>query len=268
MQEYNKTDQQLHWLSQVLAKTGRAFVPEKEDDSHTNLYFDPVAGRLCGRWIVQEKQKSMLTLNLASMQFEWLDRYFEVKHSTSVVDKSLEEIEKEVAIFPSSLGMPSEKMFEALHFEIPRYGFNSIAQKDLSDEGLRQWKFFRYLANLASLDFMGFVQAESEIRIWPHHFDTGVYTQLTPGFGLGFGLAMEDSIAGQPYFYLAGYASDQQIQYTNLPALKTGKWITGENWNGAILPLGDLDTRKLEANLSVIEGFIRSAGNWYLSQKL
>lgn len=268
MQEYTKTDQQLHWLSQVLAKANRAFVPAKEDDSHTNLYFDSVAGRLLGRWIEKDHQMIMLTLNLESIQFEWVDQYFEVKHATSVINKSLEDIEKEVAIFPSSLGMPSEKMFEALHFEIPRYGFNSIAQKDISDEGLRQWKFFRYLANLASLDFMGFVQAETEIRIWPHHFDTGVYTQLTPGFGLSFGLAMEDSLAGQPYFYLAGYASGGQVNYTNLPELENGKWITGDNWNGAILPLGDLDTKKLKANLSAIAGFIRSAGNWYLSQKL
>lgn len=268
MQEYIKTDQQLHWLSQVLAKAGRAFVATKDDDSHTNIYFDPVAGKLCGRWIVQDKQKIMLTLNLTSMQFEWIDRYFDVKHSTSLVGKTLKEIEKEVAVFPGSLDLPSEKIFDALHFEISGYGFNSIAQKDISDEGLRQWKFFRYLANLSSLDFLGFLQAESEIRIWPHHFDTGVYAQLTPGFGIGFGLAMEDSMAGQPYFYLAGYASNGQIHYKNLPAPKTGKWITGNGWNGAILPIGELDIKKLKVNLSAIAGFIRSTSTWYLAQKL
>lgn len=268
MQEYIKTDQQLHWLSQVLAKAGRAFVPEKPDDSHTNLYFDPLAGKLCSRWIEKDKQKFMLTLNLASMQFEWVDRYFDVKQSTSALGKSMEELEKEVAVFPGSLGLPSEKIYEALHFEIPDYGFDSIAQKDISEEGIRQWKFFRYLANLTSLDFLGFLQAENEIRIWPHHFDTGVYAQLTPGFGIGFGLAMEDSMAGQPYFYLVGYASDGQLQYKNLPAPETGKWITGDNWNGAILPLGELDTKKLKANLSAIAGFIRLTGIWYLSQKL
>lgn len=268
MQAYIKTDQQLHWLSQVLAKTGRAFVPAKEDDSHTNLYFDPVAERLLSRWIEKDQQKIALTLNMASMQFEWVDQYFEIKHANSVFDKNLEEIEKEVAVFPGSLGMPTDKMFEALHFEIPDYGFRSIGQKDISDEGLRQWKFFRYLANLACLDFLGFLQAKSEIRIWPHHFDTGVYAQVSTGFGLGFGLAMEDSMAEQPYFYLAGYASDRKIGYTNLPELQVGRWITGDGWKGAILPLAELHSKKLKANLSSIAGFIGSASNWYLSQKL
>lgn len=268
MQEYIKTDQKVHWLSQILAKANRAYVPSKEDDSHTNFYFEPLTGKLYSRWIEQDNQKFILALKPGSLQFEWLNRRFEVIQSISAMGKRLDEIEYEIATFPGSLGLPSAKIHEALHFDIPEYGFDVLHQKDISDEGLRQWKFFRHLANLSSLYFLGFLQAESEIRIWPHHFDTGVYAQLNSGPGLGFGLAMKDSVAGQPYFYLAGYDSGGQIHFKNLPRTETGRWITGGGWNGAILQLGDLDAKKLKRNLSGIAEFIHSTSNWYLSHIL
>ncbi|MFT5886141.1 MAG: hypothetical protein ACI9IP_002605 [Arcticibacterium sp.] len=40
MTGYTQTDQQLHWLSQIIAKANRTYVPAEEDDSHTNLYFN------------------------------------------------------------------------------------------------------------------------------------------------------------------------------------------------------------------------------------
>lgn len=47
---YNKTDHQVHLLSQIIAKFNRTYVAEKEDDSHTNLDFDPLGHRLYGRF--------------------------------------------------------------------------------------------------------------------------------------------------------------------------------------------------------------------------
>ena len=46
MHAYIKTDQLLHRLSQLIAKMNRQFVAKKEDDSHTNFYFDPLQGAL------------------------------------------------------------------------------------------------------------------------------------------------------------------------------------------------------------------------------
>jgi len=46
MQEYNNIGQIIHQLSQVLAKFNRTFVPKKEDEGHTNLYFGPISHRI------------------------------------------------------------------------------------------------------------------------------------------------------------------------------------------------------------------------------
>ena len=50
MEGYTYADQKLHFLTQVIAKANRSYVPTKPDDSHTNLYFDTLDNRIVGRW--------------------------------------------------------------------------------------------------------------------------------------------------------------------------------------------------------------------------
>ena len=64
MQRYPKVDQQIHLLSQLIAKANRTFVPKSEDDSHTNLFFDPLGNRITGRWVKAGKNKVIFALNL------------------------------------------------------------------------------------------------------------------------------------------------------------------------------------------------------------
>ena len=117
----------------------------------------------------------------------------------------------------------------------------------IADEEIRLWKMYRSLANLACDNLMSHLKSKSEIRIWPHHFDTGIYVGPSTQIGIGFGLAMEDSIVGTPYFYYSGYGLDgYSIDYTNFQVLKIGKWIVQENWKGAVLPLQDLEDKKQE----------------------
>ena len=58
-----------------------------------------------------------------------------------------------------------------------------------------------------------FLQTNVEARIWPHHFDTGIYAMPNEDIGLGFGLAMNDGLVGEPYFYLAAYKSEGAIDF-------------------------------------------------------
>ena len=176
MQEYSNSDRHIHWLSQVLAKVNRAYVPEQEDDSHTNLYFDDIGKRILGRWIDGPKGKMIL-----------------------------------------------------------------------------------------GLDMLGYLQAESEIRIWPHHFDTGIYTMVSDNLGLGFGLAMKDALLGEAYFYISGYGAESPLEYQNLPNLSAGRWESGEQWKGAVLPLSDLPDSSHEEAIQVIRSFIKEATDWFSS---
>lgn len=263
MQEYDNTDIQIHWLSQVIAKMNRTFVPEQADESHTNLYFDPIVKRLFGRWIDSPDGKIILAFNLGSLSFEWLDTRQKILHAISVLDKNMEELEKYVIAYPEKLGMKTDIFSSPLHFKIPEYGIVSLKKEDVSDPGVNSWTFFRYLANRACQDMLGYIQAESEIRIWPHHFDTGVYTMATENLGMGFGLAMKDEMIGQAYFYLSGYNRDSAVSYKKTDPLTKGRWETGEQWNGAVLPMGELTTSSTVEAGRIIQVFIKEAINWF-----
>jgi hypothetical protein len=265
MQEYNITDRQLHWLSQAIAKMNRTFVPVKEDDSHTNLSFDAIGGRIFGRWIDTPKGKIILAFNLDYQHFEWLNQNLHILTKVPVFSTDLEIIEKNISEYLVSIDMDTSDIPKPLHFELPDYKINQISEGELTIQGIKLWKHYRELANNACLSMLSYLQKESEIRIWPHHFDTGIYAQISELLGLGFGLAMEDSLIGEPYFYLAGYYSGSPIKYENLPRLDSGKWVTGEHWNGAVLTFSEINGLSFGNVLSTMKKYIEQTADWFLS---
>lgn len=264
MQEYNSTDKQIHWLSQIIAKVNRAFVPKKEDDSHTSLYFDSVGRKLAGRWIDTPQGRIILSLDIIRHRYEWLDKKYQNRASINIDNKEIEVLEKEVIEYPKKAGLNCDKLLDPLHFEIPDYKILSVRADELTVEGLNNWCRIREMANNACLAVSGYLQAESEIRIWPHHFDTGIYSQVSDSLGIGFGLAMEDAMVGEPYFYLAGYSSGTPIDYEGLPALKYGRWIRGEQWNGAILPLSEVYDLPAEPAFENLKRYIKQSADWFM----
>ncbi|MDT8402294.1 MAG: hypothetical protein RQ743_11420 [Bacteroidales bacterium] len=265
MQEYNNTDRQLHWLSQVIAKVNMALVPEKEDDSHTNFYFDAINERLVGRWVETPQGKILCGLNLTNLSLEWLNTMLQSQSVINILNKKLKELEQEVSEYPKSLGLNTDKIASPLHFEIPDYKIPAIQPGELTKEGITKWSKIRDLANNACLATTGYLQAKSEIRIWPHHFDTSIYSQVTKSLGIGFGLAMEDSMVGEPYFYLAGYSSGSHIQYKDAPKLGSGKWITGEHWGGAVLSLSEIYDLPSDLALEKIYKYVKRSVDWFLN---
>lgn len=264
MNQYTVVDRQLHFQSQVIAKFNRTYVPAKEDDSHTNLYYEPIGNRITGRWIRTNSMGILPTLNLNNQSFQFLDSSFQVLASVNTIGKIQGDIEKEIEALLPNLNLNPEGFTDKLHFEISNYDFAKKPIEPLGD-GLEFWKEYRALANQVCFAFLGHVQAHEEVRIWPHHFDTGIYFKTKNDLGVGFGLAMEDSIAGVPYFYLSAYPEGKNITYQNLP---TGKWRweLGDHWNGAILTLDDLQTHANPKKNELIHDYISSVYQWIITQ--
>jgi hypothetical protein len=263
MQAYNKTDQELHLLSQTIAKANCTYVPSKEDDSHTNLYFDAENSRIEGRWINNGTENLMLTLNLDTLQFAWLNEAKECIKSVTTIGRTVEEIENEVAVELAALKLNPTGFTDDLHFEITKYPFAKMQFAAISQADLSEWKSYRHLANELCTKVLENIQLESEIRIWPHHFDTGIYVKLQNKIGLGFGLAMEDSMAGASYFYMSGYPEQGSLDFDNLPELISGRWETGEYWQGAILPLTILKNGIYEENKRAIDDYLLKSLDWF-----
>jgi hypothetical protein len=267
MQAYNNTDQRLHWLCQTIAKANRTYVTSRPDDSHTNLYYDDLDNRIVGRWINNGREHMMLTLNLENLYFEWLNSAKEVVQSVTTIDKVASDIENELAAALPEIYLNPQGFTDKLHFQIPDYPFAHEPIEGLSETDIHEWKTYRKLANVLCSLVLGYLELESEIRIWPHHFDTGIYVEVGEKLGLGFGLAMEDSMAGAPYFYLSGYPIHGTLDYIDLPTLANGRWEVGEHWQGAILPLNELSSGIFEENRQVITDFLLKSINWCLRHK-
>ncbi|MFT6880944.1 MAG: hypothetical protein ACJARG_001878, partial [Arcticibacterium sp.] len=107
MTRYTRTDQQLHWLSQIIAKANRTYVLAKEDDSHTTLYFDVLGNRILGRWIKVGSFNIIFTLNLDNQKVEVLDAKHQIIASFETISHTVKEIEKNIEEVLPSLGLNS-----------------------------------------------------------------------------------------------------------------------------------------------------------------
>jgi hypothetical protein len=103
-------------------------------------------------------------------------------------------------------------------------------------------------------------------RIWPHHFDTGIYVETHNKMGIVFGLAMSDTMVGEPYFYMSGYPASGKIEYKNLSDFSNGRWEIGKNWQGAVLPLSELRQLPKKERQNVINSFLKEAADRFVGK--
>jgi len=263
MQDYNKADQQLHVLCQIIGKANRTFVPEKADESHTNLYFDSWGNKILGRWIQTEAGNVIVTLDLSTFNFEVLNSSRKKILTVSSLGRTIEEIEIEFETLLPKTGIDPTGFRAPMYHEIPVYPFSNLPQEAIEQKALDQWKYFRKLANQSCYNFLDYAQAGSEVRIWPEHFDTGVYFEYGGKIGIGFGFAMEDNMAGAPYFYMAGYPKNGSLVFENLPESSGWKWELGEHWKGAILPVTLLETKSDSQIEKILSDYVIQSFNWY-----
>jgi len=268
MKTYNKVDQHLHLLCQVIGKANRTYVPDKADESHTNLHFDPWGNKILGRWIQTGSGNVMVGLDLNTLQFEVLNSSHKQILTVSSIGKTMEEIEIEFETLLPKTGLDPTGFRAPMPQEIPAYAFSKKPQEAIQAQALDQWKYFRKLANQSCYQFLGYAQAESEVRIWPEHFDTGIYFEYAGNIGIGFGLAMEDSMAGEPYFYLAGYPKNGSLIFENLPKSPTWKWELGEHWKGAILPVSVIEKTSYSQTEKILKEYITRNFDWYAKSKI
>lgn len=261
MQGYNNTDQKIHLLSQIIAKANRTFVPKNADDSYTNLFFDPLSHRMYGRWIKAKHQNIILTLNLQTTKFEWLDDTLELLHSNAIEGFNYGQLEEFIEKSLEGFGLDKTGYRDEMHYKILDYPFLNKPFETFDIKARELWEAYRGMANSACNAMLGLLQVDGEIRIWPHHFDTGIYVTPNKNIGLGFGLAMNDTLVGNPYFYLTGYnLNGGKIDYANVPKQASGKWFINDQWKGATLSLGEIEsTDTAKVNL-----FIADVCRWFL----
>lgn len=258
---YSQTDKRIHYLVQILAKAGRTFIEKRDDDSHTNLYFDSEKNWIETHPIDSSKGKVKLVLRITDFCMLWIDAKEDTIQTASTVKKLQYEVEKQLEKGINEIGLDPDGFSNSMHYEIPEYSFLGQPFQMINKHQLDEWKAWRILGNEACEKVLRILDIDAPIRIWPHHFDTGIYVSASENLSIGFGLAMDDEIAGAPYFYMTGYPSKGILSYEDLPNLGQAQWETGEGFKGSILPITEL-----KETTEALDLYIEKSMEWFLSQ--
>ncbi|MEM9052991.1 MAG: hypothetical protein AAGC47_13135 [Bacteroidota bacterium] len=255
---YHQTDQLLHQLAQVLAKFNRTYVPAKDDDSHTNLGYGPVNRRLFSRWTTQNDKRYILSLELNPLTFVLLDDSYRREFEVICLGKTISQVEAVLEHALSGIGFNTKGLTEQMHYELPEYDSKNDPIKNLTEEEFLEWTDLRALASYACHQIQAHFQVREEVRIWPHHFDTGIYVHLNKSISIGFGMAMKDELVNAPYFYYTAYFNGSTHWPEDRPmTVSPGRIIETPDWCGAVLEAPGVDLNKLR-------DFMREASNYYL----
>jgi len=221
---------QLHLAAQYLATAAISFLDKKEDDSHTNLGFSVAEGLMTTRPL--DASGVYLALNYKNFSLEW--HTSQATSNFRLDNNTHAEAMKWVSQMAVHAGITKPYTY-ALHYDLPYHISDDFTYK-LTDPGrLRELTHFRIMAQLVVESFLKNQGLTSEIRTWPHHFDTGAFTMVTSKLGLGLGLSIPDDMVNDFYFYISGYEGHSGIATQNFPDLSMGKWYNN-GFKGAVLP--------------------------------
>lgn len=240
---FNREEINLHRASQLISLTGVNLMDALPDDSQNTAIWNEQYSTLLGRKFELNKKRYQLAIRFIPFELVLLDEKSLTIKSIDIggLDQpALYSIWEDWLI---NLGFKGN-LITKLHYDLPENEhYNSNQFDGLTQDFAKSWSSFRSLANEAMRQLNELSGIKSEINIWPHHFDTGVYYPLkeikgetTQSIGAGFGIA--DSMINEPYFYLYGWSKDGEIDYVEAPTLTAGEWLTKE-WQGAVLKISD-----------------------------
>ncbi len=237
----NTTEAYIHRASQFLAMMGKNYLPDEPDDSNANLSFDPKLASIVGR-VINGASDFSLNLNIPNWQLEIVIEG-NVKSVCKLAGKLKNEIFDWLRNEITGLGLDPENIKYIDHYEVPEHEVN-LGQpfQELNLDVVNLWLTIRSNANLLMSDLNEIVGISSDIRIWPHHFDTGTYYELGEKKAIGAGWAIEDSLCDNPYLYIYGWDGNSELDYSSLPDLEIGKWIVTDDWQGAVIESVQLST--------------------------
>lgn len=243
----------MHLAAQYLATAAISFINAKEDDSHTNMGFDPESGHMYSRSFGMDSY--FLSLSYVDFSLNFHNQARLTKYDLN--GKSHKDIVSWINQRCSELNITPEYKYD-LHYELP-YPIDDEFIFELIDQG--EMAYLLEIRRLSFHVFSNFIKdnnLNSEIRIWPHHFDTGVF--FTPdkvkSINIGMGLAIPDDLINDHYYYASGYDENGPISTLNFKPLHQGKWIDN-GFKGAVLPAKNMD-------YSTIVDFLKQAKGAYL----
>jgi hypothetical protein len=237
---------QVHHAAQLVAMVGHGLLPKEKDDSQSNMEWIDRRGALLGKDIPLAQ-----TIRMGLLYHPFELHIFD--HNLDSLDNlNLEGRTKQLAInwikdHITALGGDAEKVKPIGHFDIPHHPLDNGAEFELPNPIYHlEMAKYRSNADLILKEIkMQFEQA-SEVRIWPHHFDTGLYIPVAfdetgqATHSIAIGLAVADDSLDEYYYYVNPWQQSGEAAPDSLPKLDGGgQWTKGKN-KMAVLPASTL----------------------------
>lgn len=260
IEKINQQTEIVHRAIQIMVKASKSWLPEKADDSHTNLHWNIEKNSFETRSFPLNIK---LVLNLNSSGFE-IHQNEKVNRAIPLSGKNHEELERDVKNSLVALGLTNQAWNPQLHYELPYPLLAEFSYPEMAD-GF--FKDFIQIRNFGQGLFETFESKENldlGLRTWPHHFDLGGQIILSKDenneatSSLGLGLAMQDSIVEEYYFYLSFWTKKENKKAEKLPVLKFGGW--DKEMGLFILRISDLKASKNDYNEMVIQFLSETIG--------
>jgi len=226
-----------HKAAQYLATAAISFLEKKEDDSHTNLgwYSDSTSLRTHPLLL----DGLMLAFNYNTFSLEWI-----LKGNVLDQLKLSGTSHSDIVAWISSTSMQrniTKKYEYRLHYDLPYDTITDDYIFEVTDADRLQWLIKnRTMAQEAIARTLEVHHLDSDIRIWPHHFDTGAFVSVDANRSIGFGMAMPDTMINDFYYYVSGYRGHDFIDPASFETPSMGT-VYSEGWKGIAQSVSGLD---------------------------
>lgn len=232
----------MHIAAQYLAAAGISFLDKQPDDSHTNVGFSPELRIMYSRSLGDGDLK--LQLSYDRFALEWTQEGV-VRNALTLEGKSHQQVLTWLAEISREIGLQKPYVYR-FHYELP-YAVEADFTFRRNPSEIDRLAEMRITAHQAVSDLIDHQDIASEVRIWPHHFDTGAYGSLsgTSGISIGLGLAIPDSVSASHYYYVSGYDDHGIISPEGWDDLPLGSWHAG-TYKGAVLPVQSWNREQID----------------------
>lgn len=242
IQQLNNENRLHHQAVQFIAIAGKYLLPDKEDDSNTNMIWNAALYSYVGNTLPKSKRVAVRLPDLSLCFFDEKDYVVQsMEMSGGAWSELYDWFEKAL----QANDIDTSRLQPELHYEIPEYNLYETSSFDTPNpEMTNQIAALRHNARCILQEITKPYAKAAPVNIWPHHFDTGTLIPVQNKenetvASIGLGLAVADEMVEEPYFYVNHWMQTPPERYPELQNPGQGKWII-EAWKGSVLPISKL----------------------------
>lgn len=264
LSEFIKAEQSIHNHVRIIGAIAKSYFPPVADGSHTNMAWNSVQNRLESR---RFKLSDARTVFISYEPGKFLFQFGVDERDSEIIltsGKPLSTILYEFEAILNAFELDGKDFRQHVGFRFPELFDQHEVSYLPAIEMIQSFEKIRTSANESLKRFLNEFDQISEIRVWEHNFDTGIFCEYDNGFEQFAGYTPADKEASKvPYFYNSFFnRENQKVVPIDFPELSEGYWET-ERWGGAILPVTPSSTSDDLLNAS--SAFLSESSRIFLS---